>query len=166
MIVTEVFDPDKLNRYKCVYYRSHGRVIRKALLNNDGSIVKDYLYEYKDDESVECIVEYGQDHVTITGVENFYYYENSPRIKYTEKFKFENNCQIRTQKAEHVYDETDRTCTVTQYRESDEPVGYSLYGYRTGDDFMSLLGCFNMNNERISCFELSQIPLPSRGPYT
>lgn len=160
MIVTEVHEPDKFNRFKRIYYRSHDRIIRMASIDDDGNIVRDSLYEYNDNQLVECIVQYSQDHVTVVGVKKFCYYENSERIKSTEEFKIENNSQIRTQKTEHVYNDADRTCNVTIYRDSDEPVGYELYGYRKGDDFMSLLGCFNMNNEKISCLELNLISLP------
>jgi len=160
MIETEVYEPDKFDPYKRVYYRSYGRVIRIASLDDNGNIVKDFLYEYNDDKLVDCIVQYSKDHTTITGVKNFYYYENSERIKSTEQYKFENNKKIRTEKAVHEYNDTDRTCTVTIYRESDEPEGYELYGYKKGDDFMSLMGCYNMKNEKISCFDLSKISFP------
>jgi hypothetical protein len=153
MITAEVHKPDKISCVKSVYYRSHGRIIRKALIDDDGSVIRDYLYEYNEDQLIECIVLYAQDHITIAGVKKYHYYENSSRIKRTEEFKFKNNSEIRTQKAEHVYNDADRTCIVTLYGGSDEPVGYEYYGYRNDDDFMSLLGCFNMNNEKVSCLE-------------
>jgi len=158
MITTEVYGPDKLEPFKSVYYRSHGRTIRKTFIDDNGNIVKDYLYEYDDNQRVECIVQFSQDHVTVAGIENIYYYENSRRRKYTEKFKFENNRKIRTEKAVYEYNDIEETSTITIYRESDEPVGYALFGIREGDEFMSLMGCFDMNNEKMSCHDLTLIP--------
>jgi len=55
----------------------------------------------------------------------------------------------------YEYNDTEETSTITIYRESDEPVVYVLFGIRDGDEFMSLMGCFNMNNEKMSCSDLT-----------
>ena len=159
MITTELREPDKFNQFKQVYYRSRGRVIRKALIDQNNQIVKDYLYEYNDENLIECIVLYAEDHLTIYGIKKYFYCENSTRIKTTEEYKFEKGLEIRTQKAEHVYNDDDKACIVTLYGHSEEPVGYELYGYRSGDNFMSLLGCFNMKHEKVSClgFKLEKL---------
>jgi hypothetical protein len=155
MITTEIHEPSKHNGYhKSVYYRNQrGRIIRRALIDDHNRIVKDYLYEHNADQLVECIVLYAQDHTTVTAIKKYDYYEGSSNIKSTVEYKYQDGREILTQRAEHVYNDTDRTERVTVFGSSDEPVGYELYGYRKGDDFMSLLGCFNMRDEKISCFD-------------
>lgn len=155
MITVEVHSPNKHNLYsKSVYYRnSDGRILRHALIDEKNNIVRDYLYENNANQLLACIVMLAEDHVAISRVKKFFYYENSHRLKSTVEIKFENRNEVIVQKTEHQYDDASRTCKVTYFGETEKPIGYSMYGYREGDEFMSLLGSFNMNNEKVSWFD-------------
>jgi hypothetical protein len=156
MITTEVHEPNKRNLYnRSVYYRnSNGLILRHALIDDKNNVVRDYLYEHNADQLLTCIVLLAQDHIAISRVKKFFYYENSTRIKSTVELKCDSGHEVIVQKTEHHYDDTARNCKVTYFGETETPVGYSIYGYREGDQFMSLLGSFNMDNEKVSWFDL------------
>lgn len=152
MISIQKFEPDKHCEYKCIYYRNdNGSIIRRALIDQNNSIVKDYLYELNERNKVISITLFGPDHSSIMAIKNYYYYDEklSYHIQKTEEYKLTEGEPVLTHRAEHVYEGDDK-CIVTLYADTDEPIGYELYGYRSGDDFMSLIGCFDMNDQRVS----------------
>jgi hypothetical protein len=153
MITTLINQIDKNNEIKSIRYQSYGRTIRKVLIDNKNNILRDFLYEYNDDHLLESIVLHGKDHVSIAALKKFYY-ESSGDICKTEEFKYQNGNEIQTQKAIYTYNKSDRTCVITFYGCTDKPLGYAVYGYRKDEEFESLLGCFNMENEKISYFDL------------
>ena len=150
MIETEVHGPSRANSLKCVYYRSQTQIIRKALFDEKGVLVRDYLYEYSEKGLLDSISMYAKDSISLIGLKEYSYYDDSRRIRYTEEFKFENGKKFRTQRADHLFDDVARTSTVTVFGSDDEPLGYELYGFRGNDDFMSLLGFYDMNHEQTS----------------
>lgn len=149
MISLEIFEPDENCDFKCVYYRdSDDKVIRETQLDKNNNVIRDCLIEYGYGRLMVSMALIGQDNISMIAVRKYHYYEDSDLIKTVEEFKHEEGQEIRTQVAEYKY--IDKTSTVTIYDESNNPVGYELYGYRKNDDFMSLLGFFNMSNEEVS----------------
>lgn len=151
MISIEVFEPDESCNFKQIFYRDFDdKVIREIRIYSEKNIIRDYLYEYNNDQLIRNILLLGQDYITIIAVKRYHYYENSNLIKMVEELKYEDNKEIKTQKEEHIYNDVDRTCKVIIHDKLNEPIGYELYGYRGGDDFMSLLGYYSMSQEEIS----------------
>lgn len=155
MISTDVFEPDKNNIYKCVYYRdSKGRTLRKLLLDDFGTVIKDFLYERCERGLIVYVALYGKDHITLIGERTYQYFVESSRCKLTEDCIFENGQKIMIRKAVHNYDDQNRTNRVDLYGRDDKFFGYQVYGYIGDDDFMSLIGCFDKSDNRVSCLSL------------
>ncbi len=154
MITTTIVEKSDINKFKTIYYKGLNGILRKVQVDDFGRILRDYLYDYDEENRIDNIVIYGNDHVEILATKEFCYYQNSTRIKKTKQYKFESGVKLLTQKAEHRYDDENGTSTVVLYKDSDVPVGRMLYGYKNDEEFMSLIGCFDEHGNKVSFFDL------------
>jgi hypothetical protein len=155
MITAEAFEPDRNNKHKCIYYRnSKGKILRKALLGDSGSIVKDYLYERSDGGLIISIALFGKDHISLLGERSYQYFDGTARCKMTKDWIYEDGQKILTRKAVHSYDDKERTSIVKIFGRDDKFLGYQKYGCVGDDECMCLLGCFDRDDNKISCLDL------------
>lgn len=154
MITSHFNQPNKYNKNPSIYYRdSLGRVVRRVVLDKNGFIFKEYLYERIDD-LLRSITLYDSDHLTILGQKKYEYCENSRRFKMTEESLFENEQWVITRRAVHEYDDVLKTSKVLIYGRNEYYLGYQSYGTLEGEGFMDLLGCYDRDGNKISCLNL------------
>ena len=156
MISTEVLEQDELHSYKVIHYRNQNNlIIRRAFIDKDNHIVKDYLYERRPDGQISCIVLYGSDYISVLGIREIIYDNLDRRLENTQ-YKILNNNKIQIQKVKYYYEREDNLCNkAVFYGRNDDPVGYALYTY--DDAGIAPISNYNMNHERVRRFNLEQI---------
>lgn len=154
MITTEVFGPDENRPFRRIHFRGEkGSIIRRVWLDQDGVIVRDYLYESDAKGRRMGAVMYGCDYEKVLAILE-YLRDEKDREYAIIQYKVCNGEKIRIQKVETIFDEDGHVAKDYLYGEADEPVGYALYAYQGSDDPAAPKGIFNMRGERISYKDL------------